>query len=472
MLDGGSSVDICPLSTLQRMEVGTGRIHPNNVLDMDTSYNFLLRRPWIHVAGAVPSTLHQMVKFEYEDREIVYKEGSPCPQPFLSNASIMVAKEMIRQGFKPRKGLGKSLQGITEPITLPSTKKLFGIGFQPNPKDEDWEKKRKNEGWKLPRPLPHLYEIFVRPKYIEEEDDEAFTAEEIEEICGAMREMLYEAHMVQLGEGTSTAEVLMDEKDAEKTTFTTPWGTYCYQVMPFSLKNAGATYMRAMTAIFHDMMHQEIEVYVDDVIIKSRTQDDHVRDLRKFFERLRKYDLKLNPAKCAFGVPSGKLLGFIVSRRGIELDPTKIKSIRDLPPPRMKKDVMSLLGSKARMEICAGLLFNWSMTEYSLACIFLQRSSRPVSMMGGRLEACLHDSSQGTTFVWNGVMVDIATGIGVAILTPNGACALGGKTATSNGVGEFVGDTNSTSIGAGVFADDVASNSSGTDIFTSLSPNG
>ncbi|XP_070035746.1 uncharacterized protein [Nicotiana tomentosiformis] len=70
-----------------------------------------------------------------------------------------------------------------------------------------------------------------------------------------------------------------------------------------------------MTAIFHDMMHQEIEVYVDDVIIKSRTQEDHVRDLRKFFERLRMYDLKLNPAKCVFRVPSGNLLGFIVSRR-------------------------------------------------------------------------------------------------------------------------------------------------------------
>ncbi|XP_070016941.1 uncharacterized protein [Nicotiana sylvestris] len=92
------------------------------------------------------------------------------------------------------------------------------------------------------------------------------------------------------------------------TAFTTPWGTYCYRVMLFGLKSAGAIYMRALTAIFHDMMHQEIEVYVDDVIIKSRTQDDHVRDLRKFFERLRKYDLKLNPAKCAFRVPSGKLL--------------------------------------------------------------------------------------------------------------------------------------------------------------------
>uniref|UniRef100_M1AP09 RNase H family protein n=1 Tax=Solanum tuberosum TaxID=4113 RepID=M1AP09_SOLTU len=73
--------------------------------------------------------------------------------------------------------------------------------------------------------------------------------------------------------------------------------------MPFGFKNAGATYMRAMTTLFHDMIHKEIEVYVDDVVIKSKRSSDHIDDLRKFFERLRKYNLKLNPAKCAFGIP-------------------------------------------------------------------------------------------------------------------------------------------------------------------------
>ena len=99
--------------------------------------------------------------------------------------------------------------------------------------------------------------------------------------------------------------------------------------MPFGLKNAGATYMREMTTIFHDMIHQEIEMYVDDAIVKSRKQSDHVRDLKKFFQRLRRYNLKLNPAKCDFGVPSGKLLGFVVSRRCIELDPSKSRPSRN-----------------------------------------------------------------------------------------------------------------------------------------------
>ena len=139
-------------------------------------------------------------------------------------------------------------------------------------------------------------------------------------------------------------QILINEKDAEKKTFITPWGVYHYRVMPFGLKNACATYIWAMTTIFHDMIHKEIEVYVDDVIIKSRESSDHLTHLRKFFERLRRYNLKLNPAKCAFGVRTGNLLGFIVSRRGIELDPSKIKEIQELPLPKTRKEVMSFLG--------------------------------------------------------------------------------------------------------------------------------
>ncbi|XP_070007696.1 uncharacterized protein [Nicotiana sylvestris] len=89
--------------------------------------------------------------------------------------------------------------------------------------------------------------------------------------------------------------------------------------MSFGLKNARATYIRAMITIFHDMIHKEIEVYVDDIIINYKRSSDHIAYLKKFFDRLRKYNLKFNRAKCAFGVPSGKLLGFIVSRRGIEM---------------------------------------------------------------------------------------------------------------------------------------------------------
>ena len=108
-------------------------------------------------------------------------------------------------------------------------------------------------------------------------------------------------------------QIKMAPEDMEKTSFVTLWGTFCYKVTSFGLKNAGATYQRAMVALFHNMMHKEIEVYVDDMIAKSNTEEEHLVNLRKLFKRLRKYRLRLNPAKCTFRVKSGKLLSFIVS---------------------------------------------------------------------------------------------------------------------------------------------------------------
>uniref|UniRef100_A0A2N9INS0 RNA-directed DNA polymerase n=1 Tax=Fagus sylvatica TaxID=28930 RepID=A0A2N9INS0_FAGSY len=111
-------------------------------------------------------------------------------------------------------------------------------------------------------------------------------------------------------------QIFMTPRDAEKTAFRTPIGNFYYTVMPFGLKNAGATYQRTMTAMFHDMMHCEIEDYVDDIVVKSKTRGDHFGILKKVFERCRLYKLKMNPLKCAFGVSAGKFLGFLVHQRG------------------------------------------------------------------------------------------------------------------------------------------------------------
>ena len=129
-------------------------------------------------------------------------------------------------------------------------------------------------------------------------------------------------------------QIRMASEDMKKTTFLTMWGTFCYKVMPFGLKNAGATYQRAMVTLFHDMMHKEIEVYVDDMVTNSQGENDHIINLRKLFERLRKFQLKLNSVKCIFGAIFEKLLGFIFSKTGIEIDSKKVRAIQDLPPPR------------------------------------------------------------------------------------------------------------------------------------------
>ena len=97
-------------------------------------------------------------------------------------------------------------------------------------------------------------------------------------------------------------------------------------------------------ALFHDMMHKEIEVYVDDMIAKSGSEEEHLINLRKLFERLRKFKLRLNPAKCTFDVKSGKLLGFVVSQKGIEVDLDKVRAILEMSYSCMEKEVRGFLG--------------------------------------------------------------------------------------------------------------------------------
>ena len=134
-------------------------------------------------------------------------------------------------------------------------------------------------------------------------------------------------------------QIHIAKSDQHKTAFTTPWGTFCYKVMPFGLKNAGATYQRAMMYIFHDYMGDIVECYVDDLLAKSKTKEDHINVLSKNFDRLLEHKVRLNPKKCVFSVTSGKLLGCIISRRGIEVDLAKIKAITDMPPPQNLKEI-------------------------------------------------------------------------------------------------------------------------------------
>jgi hypothetical protein len=119
-------------------------------------------------------------------------------------------------------------------------------------------------------------------------------------------------------------QIALKEEDQIKTAFITPCGTYVYKTISFGLKNAGATYQHAIQMCFADQLHRNVEAYVDDVVIKTRNPDGLIADLEETFSSLCRFRWKLNPTKCIFGVPSGKLLGFIVSNRGIEANPVKI----------------------------------------------------------------------------------------------------------------------------------------------------
>ena len=136
----------------------------------------------------------------------------------------------------------------------------------------------------------------------------------------------------------------MDPDDQEKTSFVTGQGTYCYCVMPFGLKNAGATYQRHLNRMFQKNIGTTMEVYIEDMLVKSTTAKLHIAYLSEAFQILREYNMKLNPAKCSFGVSAGKFLGFIVNNRGIEANQNKIKVVLDMPPPSSMKEVQRLTG--------------------------------------------------------------------------------------------------------------------------------
>ena len=187
-------------------------------------------------------------------------------------------------------------------------------------------------------------------------------------------------------------QIRMSSKDAVKTAFQIPIGNFHYTVMPFGLKNAGATYQRAMTAIFHDMIHKEIKDYVDDIVVKSKTRGDHLAILRKVFERCRLYKLRMNPLKCAFGVKVGKFLGFLVHQKGIDVDPSKVQAIITMQPPTTLTQLKSFLG-----KLIHSAVYSESRCPHSCLCTTAkERKTLPLGLQipaGISPAAATHDQT-------------------------------------------------------------------------------
>ncbi|CAL8993981.1 unnamed protein product [Prunus brigantina] len=145
-------------------------------------------------------------------------------------------------------------------------------------------------------------------------------------------------------------QIMMHEDDRAKTSFIIERGTYCYKVMPFGLKNAGATYQRLVNKIFKEQIGKTMEVCVDDMLVKAPERVDHIKNLAEAFSLLRKYNMKLNPSKCTFGVSSGRFLGYLVTQRGIEAHPNHIKAILNMKSPATTKEIQSLMGRVAALN--------------------------------------------------------------------------------------------------------------------------
>jgi hypothetical protein len=132
-------------------------------------------------------------------------------------------------------------------------------------------------------------------------------------------------------------QIALKVSDHDKTTFITPHNIYCYTAMTFGLKNTGATYQKAIQKCSESQIGDNVEAYVDNVVVKTMVEDNLIADLTQTITNLRRYHWKLNPEKCVFAVPSGMLLGFMVSHRGIEANPTKVDTIHRMKRPTRKK---------------------------------------------------------------------------------------------------------------------------------------
>ena len=137
-------------------------------------------------------------------------------------------------------------------------------------------------------------------------------------------------------------QILLALDDQEKTAFVTPIGNYHYKVMSFGLKNVGSTYQRMMMRMFESLLGKNIKIYIDDMVVKSKVVSKHLGDLRVIFEILRSYRLRLNASKCSFGVGLDKFLGYMITHKGIEVNPDQIKAINDLRTPWNPKEVQKL----------------------------------------------------------------------------------------------------------------------------------
>jgi hypothetical protein len=166
----------------------------------------------------------------------------------------------------------------------------------------------------------------------------------------------------------------MSREDRQHTAFVTVDGLYCYVVLPYSLKNALSTFVWAMSKTFGDPIRDKVEVYVDDIMVKTKRGSTLVEDLTLVFDKLWATRTKLNPDKCIFGVSAGKLLGFLVSYRGIEENPEKIKAIEAMRSPARIKDVQKLTGSLAALS-----RFISRLAERALPFFKLLRKSSPFS---------------------------------------------------------------------------------------------
>jgi hypothetical protein len=253
------------------------------------------------------------------------------------DTSVIEHKIPLKPGVKPFKQKLRQFNLILLPVIEKEVKKLLDAKIIVPLRYSDWVAnlvpvRKKNGEIRLCVDFRNLNKSSLKDNYPLPKMDHV-----LEKVVGATR-------MSMIDGFSGYNQIAVCESDKEKTAFTTPWGTFMYDKMPFGLMNAGATFQRAMDIAFVGERDKFVVIYLDDLTVFSKSDEDHIIHLKQTFEKCRKYGLSLNLKKSHFAMQEGKLLGHIVSRDGIRIDPSRVEAIQTLAVPRNIKEIQSFLG--------------------------------------------------------------------------------------------------------------------------------
>jgi hypothetical protein len=248
------------------------------------------------------------------------------------DTSVIEHKIPLKPGVKPFKRKLRQINPILLPVIEREIKKLLDAKIIVPLRYSDWVAnlvpvRKKNEEIRLCVDFRNLNKSSLKDNYPLPKMDHV-----LEKVVGANR-------MSMIDGFSGYNQIAVNEHDKEKTTFTTPWGTFIYDKMPFGLMNAGATFQRAMDIAFVRERDKFVVIYIDDLTVFSKSDEDHLIHLKQTFEKCRKFGLSLNPKKSHFVMQEGKLLDHIVSRDGIRNDPKKVEAIETINIPRTVKEI-------------------------------------------------------------------------------------------------------------------------------------
>uniref|UniRef100_A0A2N9EFL0 Integrase catalytic domain-containing protein n=1 Tax=Fagus sylvatica TaxID=28930 RepID=A0A2N9EFL0_FAGSY len=292
------------------------------VVKASSPYNAIMGHDWLHRMKAIPSTLHQKLRF-------------PTKTGIMElNGDQVAAKQCVLAAFKQKGAAERAIASTSDKqsrrfhlVVLEEVEHLLASGAIREVQYPVWLSntvvvKKKNGKWRVGIDFTDLNKACPKDPFPLPRIDQL-----VDSASGHARLSFLDAFQ-------GYHQIPMNVADQEKTAFITPRGTYYYKVMLFGLKNAGATYQGMVTKMFGHMIGKTVEVYIDDMLVKSLREENHVANLLRVFDILRENRICLNASKCTFGMSSDKFLGHVVSRRGIKANPDQIAALVDLAEPR------------------------------------------------------------------------------------------------------------------------------------------